>query len=465
MATSTLFDKLKSVSKNQKDSIKESLQTQGELPWLYQILIAIIFWFLLFIIMFLIWDTTAQWGAIIIASIGSVVSAEGINYLIRRITKRTKVSEVDEEIVEDKNKETLEFEKHSILIGNLYKRGFAVLTQRKKNSYILIPIIILEVHLVSSSLSLLSSLSNVSLQKISLLYNCSIVDTSNYEVLILKGSSQSCKHNSLLKTIRNLENTFFVNATELVYELKREKRIEFESPRKEILKELFPSHNFIVDYEDHVAVREEDDENLRENIEEKTESEDPVPLDENELFTKEELDYLMEDIAEEKLTEEESEEDKIQKSMVKEVLLKELDFSIDSFLTTSKEYYKKAIEKNLENRFVVKTNTFLKFVHLFCDKKDIPFFYPSYSYLLKIIEFLDVEMPSSTEIENFTNKLANEYVDVVIPEEIKDELNETLEKKFNNSNLSNQVILTDIDSKISSIPLPPDKNERGELDD
>ena len=131
MATSTLFNKLKSVSRNQKDSIKESLQTQGELPWLYQILIAIFFWFVLFIIMFLLWDTNAQWGAIIIASIGSVVSAEGVNYLIRKTTRKTKNLEVDEESIEENEDGSIEFEKHTILIGNLYKKGFIPKKARK----------------------------------------------------------------------------------------------------------------------------------------------------------------------------------------------------------------------------------------------------------------------------------------------------------------------------------------------
>ena len=71
MATSTLFDKLKIVSQNQKKYIKENLQTRGELPWKYQILIALGFWFLLFAVMFIVWKPDTQWSVIIIASIGS----------------------------------------------------------------------------------------------------------------------------------------------------------------------------------------------------------------------------------------------------------------------------------------------------------------------------------------------------------------------------------------------------------
>ncbi|NPD90248.1 MAG: hypothetical protein HGN29_16170 [Asgard group archaeon] len=306
---------------------------------------------------------------------------------------------------------------------------------------------------VNEATKLLSSLSKISLQKISLKYNCSIVDTSKYEILLFKGNNQSCKQNSLLNSIKNLENTFFLDAIELVNELKRDKRIEFESPKHEILKELFPSHSIIVDYDKH----SKKDSNSVVITARETRIEEASSVEDEEVFSEEEIKYLQEDLIQETIAEEESEEEKIQKSMVKEVLLKELDFSIDSFLTTAREYYKKGIEKNLESSFAVKTNTFLKFVHLFCDKKDILFFYPSYSYLLKIIEFLDVEMPSSADIENFINKLANEYIDVAIAEEIKEELYDALKKKFNSNNSSKQVSENDSDSKISSIPLPPEK--------
>ncbi|MCG3222509.1 MAG: hypothetical protein H7641_14100 [Candidatus Heimdallarchaeota archaeon] len=465
MATSTLFDKLKTVSQNQKKNIKENIQTRGELPWKYQILIVLGFWFFLFIIMFILWDPNYQWVVIIIASVGSVIAVEGVNYSIRRVTAKSRILE---EELDEGDVDQVDLRRQSILVGDSYKRGFAVLAQRRKNTYNLTPLIILEVHLVSSSsLSILSSLSKISLQKISLKYNCSIVDTSRYEILLLKGNIHRCKQNSLLSSIKNLEETFFLDAIELIKELKREKRIEFESPKQEILNELFPSHSIIVNYEKHT--REES--NDVEITVEEAKIEEAISLDEDEIFSEEEIKYLQEDIIQEAPTEEESEEDKIQKSMIKEVLLKELDFSIDSFLTTAREYYKKAIERNLESNFVVKTNTFLKFVHLFCDKNDMPFFYPSYSYLLKIIEFLDVEMPSSADIENFISKLANEYVDVAIPEEIKEELYVALNKKFNNNNSSNQVSEDNIDSKISSIPLPPEKKvgntkiERGTQDD
>jgi len=184
---------------------------------------------------------------------------------------------------------------------------------------------------------------------------------------------------------------------------------------------------------------------------------DEDKLQEEDVFSEEEIKYLQEDLENEARLEEESEEDRIQKSMVKEVLLNELDFSIDSFLSTAREYYKKGIENTLGIRFNVKTNTFLKFVYLFCDKRDIPFFFPSYSYLLKIIEFLDVEMPSSTDIENYISKLANEYVDISIPEDIREELHEALSEKFNNNNSQKPVNEEDIESRISSIPLPPEK--------
>ena len=74
-------------------------------------------------------------------------------------------------------------------------------------------------------------------------------------------------------------------------------------------------------------------------------------------------------------------------------------------------------------------------------------------------------MPSSADIENFINKLANEYIDVIIPKDILEELNDALNKKFNNNNSTKLISENNSESKISSIPLPPEKKGRGAKDD
>ncbi|NPD90423.1 MAG: hypothetical protein HGN29_17050 [Asgard group archaeon] len=128
MATSTLFDKLKTVSQNQKKNIRENLQTRGELPWKYQILITLGFWFVLFIVMFILWDPNSQWGVILIASVGSVIAVESINYLIKRATVE---SGVVEEELEEGDTNQVDLKKQSILVGDSYKRGVPTLPGTK----------------------------------------------------------------------------------------------------------------------------------------------------------------------------------------------------------------------------------------------------------------------------------------------------------------------------------------------
>ena len=152
--------------------------------------------------------------------------------------------------------------------------------------------------------------------------------------------------------------------------------------------------------------------------------------------------------------------------MIKNILLGELNFSIDSFLAAARGYYKKAIETALETKYKVKTERFLKTVHLYCERENIPFYYPSYSYLLKIVEFLDIELPSSTEIENFVDKLSEEYTSISIDDENKQKLSAFLGSKFKDSqdNSNESVKSLDEAADISSIPQPPAaRNTKKEL--
>jgi hypothetical protein len=108
----------------------------------------------------------------------------------------------------------------------------------------------------------------------------------------------------------------------------------------------------------------------------------------------------------------------------------------------------------------VDIDKFLKLTHLFCDKENIPFFYPSYSYLLKIIEFLDVELPSSADIENFSSRLSEEYVSVTLSEDHKERLGKYLETRLpKTKNIVSKNEIED-NSRIASIPPPPSKKQQ-----
>ena len=455
--TSTILSKVKNFTKSQKESIKETLKTKGELPWRVQIMIALFFWIFFFVLLLLAWNPIARWSLFIIAIVGAIVSVELSNYVGKKFVGRNIEGDVDDD--EDDN---FSITQNTIILGDLYDKGGIVLAKRMKNRIKLTPLIVLKVGSISTTAPIFSSLSNASLQKISLKFHCSIVDTPRYEIIIMRGDSINCKLDSLTNAFNTLSEKFFNESLDLVMELQREKIIDLEKITKDVLKELFPSFQRVIITKNIVVERKDSEieiqsQNNNRNISQEKQIEKRF----------EEIEEVIVNLNEDS----EHDEDKIfRKAIVKEILLKELDFSLESFINTAKNYYKKAIEELLKQTYSIKTDTFLKSVHLFCDRRDIPFFFTSYSYLLKIIEFLDIELPSSSDIDNFSERLSEEYVSVSIPENIKQELKDFLDSKTKNSKNTSK-IEDNNESSLSPIPLPPSKEETekringSELDD
>ncbi len=443
--TSTILSKVKNFTNSQKESIKKTLSTKGEFSWRIQILIALFFWIFFFVLLLLAWNPIARWSLFIIAIVGAIISVEMANYVGKKFVGRN-IAE-DEDIDEDYD---FSITQNTIILGDLYDKGGIVLAKRMKNRIKLTPLIVLKVGSISTTAPIFSSLSNASLQKISLKFHCSIVDTPRYEIIIMRGDSINCKLDSVGSSFKILNEKFFNESLDLVMELQREKIIDFERLNKEVLKELFPSFQRVIITKNIVVERkvseiESQSQNYSQNISQEKQIEKKS----------EEIEEVIVNLNQDS----EFDEDKIlRKSMVKEILLKELDFSLESFINTAKGYYKKAIEELLEQTYSIKTNTLLKSVHLFCDKRDIPFFFASYSYLLKIIEFLDIELPSSSDIDNFSERLSEEYVSVSIPENIKQELKDFLNSKTKN-NKNTTKVENNNGSSLSTIPLPPSKEE------
>ena len=460
--TSTLFSKIKQFSENQKKSIKEKLYSNGEFPLYFQIITAIIFWIFLFVLLLIVWNPEMKWSLVIIAVVGAYLTVEGVNYLGRKLVSvdSEKEEEEDEyhEIQDSLFLETEMLESNSIIISDVFKSGGIVLSKKDKGKLILTPIIVKTISSIFSTNSLFSFLSGTSLRKISLKYHCSVVDSSKYEALLLKGSSIKCKTKSTSKALLKLNDLFFFEAINLISELRLEKKIELETPQFSVLKELFPSYSKII--------KITDDQSDKEIISPISSSDDnSIPLITNNNLevkekTEEEIEEtkILDDINPVEVENNDFSEQEIQqRNMMIEILLKELDFSFNSFLNAAKGYYKRGIENNLGKSFQIKQDKFLKIVNLFCDKNNIPFFYPSYSYLLKIIEFLEIELPSSSDIENYISKLADEYISIKLPEDIASELEEFLDQKFK-KNGSGQLISDNIqNSDVDSIPLPPPK--------
>ncbi|MCK4972891.1 MAG: hypothetical protein KAS52_06190, partial [Candidatus Heimdallarchaeota archaeon] len=186
--SSTILSKLKDISSKQKRNIKSSLETQGELPLVFQIVVAIIFWIFLFVILLLTWNPSSRWIIIIIAVVGAYGAIELVNLLGKKYIKKdldedlSDIEEIEEEIISlQENK--ISFTQNSILLGKLYSKGGIILGKPERTKYNLTPMIVLVIDSVASgSSSIFSSITVPSLQKMSLKYNCSIVDTSHYEV-------------------------------------------------------------------------------------------------------------------------------------------------------------------------------------------------------------------------------------------------------------------------------------------
>ncbi|MHA1551682.1 MAG: hypothetical protein ACTSQC_07035 [Candidatus Heimdallarchaeaceae archaeon] len=449
--SSTILSKLKDISSKQKRNIKSSLETQGELPLVFQIVVAIIFWIFLFVILLLTWNPSSRSIIIIIAVVGAYGATELVNLLGKKYIKKdldedlSDLEEIEEEIISlQENK--ISFTQNSIIFGKLYSKGGIVLGKPARSKYNLTPMIVLAIDSVASgSSSIFSSITVPSLQKMSLKYNCSIVDTSHYEVIILKGSSKSCRAAAIPTTMKQFNESFFHEAFDLITELQRDKRIEFEKPSKEILYELFPNHKNIVslDIVKTVSTENSSESALETEMENKLEISQVAEIIQDEIqpLSLEDENEEEENLVEATIVEEsetlieeivENPNATTDKKMLKEVLLNELDYSLENFLSASKNYYKKAVENILQKSYGIKLDKFLKLVLYFCDKEDIPFFFPSYSYLMKIIEFIDVELPSSSDIENYVDKLTEDYVSVKIPKEIKEKLEIFLDKKYSN---------------------------------
>ncbi|MHA1200535.1 MAG: hypothetical protein ACTSQF_14540 [Candidatus Heimdallarchaeaceae archaeon] len=462
---SNVSEKIKKFGKNQKESIKESLYAKGELPIVIQILGALVFWFLIFLILAVFLSPALKWLGVVIAVIGAFLIIQAMNYFGRKYIRK------DEEEDSEIDAEFFEISQNSIILDKHYKRGGVVLVKNHKGKLTLTPVLLLQILSVSSgSTSIFATISPVSLQRLSLKYHCSIIDTSKYELILLKGDSKKCKRDSLAITLKLLEDSFFQGAFDIISEFQREKRIELEYPSKYILEEVFPSYGTIVDLLDKNSV--ETDSDRLDEFSEASELEvearklykaftasDQEEVSEFEGELEEEEEPVLE--LETELPQAENKSiNPNQQLIVKDVLLRELNFSLDSFLNAAKGYYKKGIETNLDKKYDFDIDRFLKLTHLFCDKEEIPFFYASYSYLLKIIEFLDVELPSSADIENFSTRLSEEYVSITLSDDHKERLVQFLDSKIPKTSKNKPEEIVEDDSRLTSIPPPPGKSEQ-----
>ena len=451
MARYLLIAKLKERSVLFSEGIKKHVRTKGELPWSIQILTATFSWLVLFLILFFIWNPDTRWIIIIIAMVFSFLSVE----LLNRVIKKSIAKDSEEIAVYDDVEEDIEesIYRNSMILNEHVNRGGVILVKKEKNNASLVPIVALKVSSISTDTSsYLGNLSSVTKQKLSLKFHLSIVDSSKYEIFLLKGPIIKCRIKKVFGTIKKFNELFFNEVFDLILDLKRETKIDFDVLESEMLKEIYPAFGLIIDLNENNQLLLE-----RKIIPKSTEEDTTEISDHDDVLEKnKKVTSKGEGIAREleEVQEDKALEDK--KKKIKEMLLQELNFSFDSFLNTSKAYYKKSIENQLEQKYLIPIEQFLKTVSLFCHKEQIPFFYPSYSYLNKIEQFHKIELPSSSEVEIYITKLANEYTSIQIPPEVKEQLNSFLVQKSKNGHI-NSSSNNDDDSteKLSSIPKAP----------
>lgn len=182
---------------------------------------------------------------------------------------------------------------------------------------------------------------------------------------------------------------------------------------------------------------------------------------------------LQESVSSQKNEEEENdqglsveERDKIDrlKKNIKDVLITKLGYSFDSFARTVNGFYKKAIENQLEKAYPLDETRFMKAVN-FCSIKNYDeLVFPSYSYLERIVNYVEIEMPSSTEINNFVDKFLNEYLSINLSDEKKKTLNSYLDTKISvKKDKVKDKEQTRLNEKIKDIPIPKHNPKQSSL--
>ncbi|MHA1398302.1 MAG: hypothetical protein ACTSSF_11480, partial [Candidatus Heimdallarchaeaceae archaeon] len=239
--TSSLFTQLKRFTKKQKEFIRENLELKGEIPVIYQFSIALIFWILLFVGFFLLLSPSTRWVIVIISIFGAYTLLEAINLVLRKIYTQESLEEEEEE-GESNNLEQNYDRKYFFHSQN--DSGEIILIDKNKSRYVLTPYVVLTINTISSSdASLLTNIPSFSLEKLSLEYNFSVIDTPKFEILILKGTPILSKKNAISSSIEKIRQSFFAKASKFIVDMQREKRVLFEQPNASILKEIFPTYS------------------------------------------------------------------------------------------------------------------------------------------------------------------------------------------------------------------------------
>ncbi|MHA1400977.1 MAG: hypothetical protein ACTSQE_11575 [Candidatus Heimdallarchaeaceae archaeon] len=460
------------------NNIKSSVREKGSLPTGLLIITGGSVWLTLFIICSVTLPFHLIWLRIFLPVVGSYTFIGLANGVTKKLVGHEKKEEKEELITHVEVQAAQDIEK---IDGNVIirseSRPFAIfLVQANKRNITLIPIYAVSIlSLPENSENLIS---NETLNRISANYRFTIMDTSKYEILIFNFEKQITNKRKLTETLARVERTYFADVKAIVDEIRRENRAEFSPLSDEQLIEIFPTYARVLSLnknkQDEVPILHDsekdnseslfnleyldDEEELAIEIEKEMKEEEEFKQKAGSLDVLEEFEVPTELIDEQEIElegigEEEIEEidektiyefspEELQKiEEKKEFLLNELNYSFDNFLSFAKCFYKSTIERQIGEKFEdADASKFMKIVLLFCEKEKLELFYPTYNQLLKFEEFKEIEIPSSTEIENFIDELIKECFYVKLDEKVKSKLKAFLNKKLSNSGKRKEVL-------------------------
>ncbi|MHA1865825.1 MAG: hypothetical protein ACTSWZ_04890 [Candidatus Heimdallarchaeaceae archaeon] len=441
------------------NSIVVKIREQGKLPLFLVALIWIVFWGSSFYFITVFMPVHLLWLRVFLPVFISLIVVNASTELGKKLVgyrnQREEIveKEVSSALLSKENssptKESYSFKSVFILREKNGKKIFLV------NKSEIIPVFLVSILSTGNKEEgyTFSSLLNYPLRNEMKEIEFSVLDTDKGEYLLFLGKEYKTKNKNFSQLLKENEQ-FFSKIEVIVAELKRDNNLELEAVDDTILMELFPLYSEVL-YNKNEETKKEEQEVIEEN---------PVINNENNnpKLSRKEVEQKLENrncncfqpfSINKKLTKEQL----LKVAEKKDILLSELTYSFDNYIEMSKVFYKKALEHQLNAKFPVSEDDFLKLIQLFVEKKNYSFFYPSFFKLEKFESFKTFETPSSEEIEEFSEQIVKECMFTDLNPKVKRELLAFLSQKINNKKKKDEVKPVGIKVS-SSIPRPSVKS-------
>lgn len=483
MATSNIHTKLVRLISRQKEQILNSVKKNARLPFHIKVFISIIIWLIIYFIL-----PHSMLIAPIIAAISAFAIVEGATILLYQQFKRNEVNNVSPAIEVAQSIAVTSFP--------VNKYGVCFLTADKRKKVAIKPYVIVNTKAVSSeNIAYLIKIPERAKVILALKYKTTIISTADYELLLIRGSEIKCKTAEVFDQFDRLNIGFMKVTKDIIASLEEDSHAEFEPVTAEILHQIFPTITKTYRYRDLKHSTNNSTTNA-ETVEQDTTQSENQDITINIQNLEDEVDFeeVFSDTSlsssnslEEQTENTESEEESIvvpvdqdveeiintsaveantannennqtlmdeSAQFINSVLLQELNYSLDSFVISVKNFYKKAIEHQVKEHYATELDPFLKAVILFYKKNNQPFPFETYDRLKEIIEFKDIELPTSQEMENLIIRITEDLTTkkITMKDELKAYLNKLFGKK-SEEHIQNGTVLG-LRPRTEEIPVP-----------